>query len=190
LSVQELEPSVANLKKDALLLSYEDWQLDHPKMSKIMRPVERGTRRGVPSYRLLLLRDPFNLFASLLKSQRMNEQNRQYYVRTWKQYAREYLGFTSFLGEHLVRVPYDQWRDSGEFRMELSRRIGIREDGEAYNEVPATGGGSSFDGVTKNAQAMNTGQRWQEFSNDDTYRDLFDSELRELNERIFGPAPF
>lgn len=190
LSPEELNPDMAHVQKDALLLSYEDWQLDHPKMPRVMRPVDRGLERGTDAYRILLLRDPFNLFASLRRSNRMGQRNSDYYVRIWKQYAREFLGVTSFLGERLIPLSYTDWRDSGQARVELCRRLGIPEAEDAYTHVSQTGGGSSFDGLAENAASMNTGERWKEFVSDPGFVDLFDEELRELSAQIFGPAPF
>lgn len=190
LSPEELSPEMAYVWKDALLLSYEDWQLDHPKMPRLMRPVDRGLERGTPAYRILLLRDPFNLFASLRKSGRMDQRNSEYYVRTWKQYAREFLGITSFLGDKLIPLSYADWRDSGRARVELCRLIGVPESADAHTQVARTGGGSSFDGLAQNAGVMNTSERWREFASDPDFVGLFDEEIRELSAQIFGAAPF
>jgi len=116
---KDLDPGVARAEKDALILSYEDWELDHPKLPRLLRPTERGDARGSSTSRVLLLRDPYNLFASLLRSERMTETNSTYYVRAWKQYAREYLGETSYLGNQAVLVSYKEWRDSPEARVRI-----------------------------------------------------------------------
>lgn len=189
LKPDELEPSIATTRKDALVLSYEDWELDHPKMPRLLRPTERGTDHGVPSYRVFLLRDPFNLFASLLYSKRMNQQNSPYYVRTWKQYAREYLGRTSFLGSAAVGVSYNEWRDSEEYRLSLCRRLGLPEDPKSFTHVASTGGGSSFDGLAGDAGQLRTEERWKHFADDKFYLSLFDEELRGLSREAFGAAP-
>lgn len=190
LSIEELDSDVARRPKDALLLSYEDWELDHPKIPRLLRPTERGYERGAETCKVLLLRDPFNLFASLLHSQRMTQANSTFYVRAWKQYAREYLGETDYLGSEILTVNYQEWRDSGEERIRICRRLDIPEDSSAFTDVPATGGGSSFDGVAPDASTLRTGVRWKQYKDDSFYRSLFDEELRLLSFRIYGKAPF
>lgn len=189
-AISDLDPDIANVPKDALLLSYEDWELDHPKVPRLLRPTERGAERGASAYRILLLRDPFNLFASLLHSERMTAENGGYYVRAWKQYAREYLGESHHLGGKLIRVRYDLWRDSGDERVRIRRELDLPEDDTVFAEVARTGGGSSFDGVAQDAREMRTGERWKRLADDGFYRGLFDEELRTLSARVFGPAPF
>lgn len=190
LSIEELDPDVAVRPKEGLLLSYEDWELDHPKIPKLLRPTERGHARGAQTCRVLLLRDPFNLFASLLRSQRMTDANRSFYVRAWKQYAREFLGETHYLGKDILRVSYDEWRQSGDERIRICRSLGIPEDASEFTDVPATGGGSSFDGIATDARTLKTGERWKQYQHDSFFRSLFDGELRGLSAPIFGEAPF
>jgi hypothetical protein len=190
LSYKNLNPMAPRVPKDALLLSYEDWELDHPRIPGLLRPSERARAAGTPSFRLLLLRDPYNLFASLLHSGRMNRDNNDYYVRVWKQYAREYLRRTNLLGPDLVRVSYNEWRESENYRGELCRRLGIPDNRGVYRHVPHAGGGSSFDGEVDDATTLRTDERWRHFAGEERYRRLFDGEVRDLAAEIFGPAPF
>lgn len=189
LKPDRLDPSVANRRKDALLLSYEDWELDHPKIPRILRPSERAREKGFLSFRVLLLRDPFNLFASLLQSGRMDDHNRRYYVRAWKQYAYEYLGDSDYLGGEVAVVNYNLWRDSAEYRAQLCQRLHLPVDDSAHASVATTGGGSSFDGLAADAALLQTDERWKHFATEQRYIDLFDEEVRELSRRAFGAPP-
>lgn len=189
-SIGKLEPNMAVARKDALVLSYEDWDLEHPKLELLLEATGNRIQPGVDGRRLMILRDPYNLFASLMFSGRLVARNRDYYRRVWKQYAREYLGHTSHFGNAAVRISYNRWRASEEYRRDLCRTLGIPETAEVFESVPSTGGGSSFQGVAHTAAELQTEKRWEQLQDDPHYRALFDDELRELSERIFGEAPF
>jgi len=115
------------------------------------------TRKSV-----LLLRDPFNLFASLLKA--------GYFSRPLDElpgiYARH---AEAFLLQHetgIIGVNYNEWFQNADYRVSTAHRLGFDTNGAPYDEVPPNGGGSSFSGRARRGQAskMNVLSRWRHFA--------------------------
>lgn len=147
---------------------------------------------------VLILRDPFNLFASSLK----------FYVRDgfkgifpmvlrsrinflWKQYAKEYLGLTCYLTHDKVVIRYNQWMSSPEERIIIAGKLGLAVKEDRVDFVPLFGGGSSFDQMDFNGAGsqMKTSERWKAFQDSDLYQGFFDEEMIALSEQIFGIIP-
>lgn len=175
-------------RKRLLMHSYEDSWLAHA----FSRPLEENhdawlgrSARRVP---LIVLRDPYNLFASRL---RMGAALSPMVARRmWKQHAREALGETRRLKGRAVTALYNRWARDPEYRAGLAERLGFAGAEADISRVAACNGGSSFDGLGYDGQAdrMPVDRRWLAYRDDPTFRDLIDDEMAELSERLFGPV--
>lgn len=140
---------------------------------------------------VLILRDPFNLFASRLKTSR----NKPLYYSSgleiqhlYLTYLKEYLGITNFLNNKKVCINYNKWKDSEEYRKLIAKQLKINFTDKGLQEVSSIGGGSSFDRLTYKNQGtfMLTDQRWKDFSNSRYFNNLFkDKELLALSKEVF-----
>jgi hypothetical protein len=178
--------ALRRIRKDLLVLSWEDSSLNHPRIHKFFDTAERHTGESRRKLRALILRDPFNHFASLLESGRMTPAGTSFYLDLWKHYAAEFLGETSFLGDEALKVNYNLWNSSREYRKKLAGELGMETDGSAYGSIPIYGGGSSFQGIPNDAQELGVNERWKNYHRDPSYRSLFDGETIGYAEAIFG----
>jgi len=148
-------------------------------------------------YNLLVIRSPHNHYASVLgwhRNRRLRNPSRFCYM--WKIFAREYLGITECIDRPKRFVIYDEWFVSEEYRKGVSEFIEQPFTDRWLNVVMRIGAGrkfgSSFDEMNRQSQAqsMDVLNRWQQYRNDDLFKQVFqDEELIELSEQIFGPLP-
>ncbi len=190
-------------RKTWLVYNYED---EHPRRPFTAAFESRRTDWLGPSARrlgLLVLRDPFNFFASRLRWGRSSsagwskrplksEHARAELVALWKAHAREYLGDTRELPHERVLVSYNRWVTERAYRRELAEHLGLTFSDRGRTHVPDYGPGSSFDGRRYHwrAQRMQVLERFRHFLDDPFYRAIFDDvELLELSRRAFGELP-
>ena len=173
-------------RKALLMHTYEDSWLAHA----FSRELEENRDEWLgPSRRrinLLVLRDPYNLFASRLK---MDCGLRPHIARgIWKQHAREAVGDTRRLTGETIAVLYNRWKADRSYRRDLAQALGLAFSDAGFQNVPECAGGSSFDGVEFSGRAseMPTERRWRHFVEDERYRNLFDQQMIELTEGLFG----
>ena len=106
----------------------------------------------------------------------------------WKNYAKEYLGETNFLPHKKIKINFNQWFSSSQYRKLLADRLRLDFTDRGLEAVRHSSwssfDGSKFDGK---AQEMQVLQRWKDFSDHISYKNIFcDKELLDLSERIFG----
>ncbi|ETX29014.1 hypothetical protein [Roseivivax isoporae] len=169
--------------------SYEDSWLAHAFSDKLERHHDAWLGPSRRRVRLLVLRDPFNLFASRL---RMGAALSPHVSRRmWKQHARAALGRGRKVPD-LVVVLYNRWCREPAYRAALARALGLSPCDAGLDEVAATAGGSSFDGLLYDGRAgqMPTGDRWRAYADDSEWAALIDDEMCTLSEDLFGPAPW
>ncbi|MCR8825412.1 hypothetical protein [Pseudosulfitobacter koreensis] len=144
------------------------------------------TRRKIS---LIVLRDPFNLFASRLRA---GETMAPHVLRRmWKQHARTAFGANGTLPGEVCVVCYNDWTRDPSYRARLAARLGLTFTDAGANRVPPTNGGSSFDGTAfdGDARRMATRDRWRHYVGDPSYRALFDPEMVEMSAKLFGSPP-
>ena len=187
-------------KASLFLSSYEDKSLsefdNHEPLKNIPHTEET---------KVILLRDPFNTFASRLKCIRSRRDNK-YMQRLlndepsllvgdmprisnlWKSYAKEYLGETNTLQGRVLFLNYNMWTQDCGYRVELAKALGLAEDGKPFERVPGYGFGSSFDNRKKDGKAteMDLANRWEVYREDEDYLNYFDGELIDLSNEIFS----
>lgn len=176
--------------KDLLLMSYENRDLRSVCSSEYERRRESYVGQSARELDVLLLRDPFNLFASMIKSGMLTPQNASSVVDLWKQHAREFLGHHRHLTYKPVAISFNQWTTAADYRRDIAKTVGFEEARPIPTTVHIAGGGSSFDGLKMNGRAaqMPVRDRWRSLAGDDFYESLFDAEVTALSDDIFGPV--
>ncbi|KKI98258.1 hypothetical protein PROH_20315 [Prochlorothrix hollandica PCC 9006 = CALU 1027] len=179
--------------KDWLLYSYEDHDLGrvvHPYF-EVKHDLYLG--RSQTRHDVLVLRDPFNLFASRLKSQMQPVRNpRRTMVDLWLAYAREFVGETRYLRHNPRCISYNQWVQDRDYRQGIAQGLGLVFSDRGLQQVSGCGNGSSFDGqgFQGNAQAMAVFDRWHHCAEDPRFRACFqDPAVWAYSDRIFGEMP-
>jgi hypothetical protein len=176
--------------KDYLIYSLEDCFLGMVASREFEDNHDVFVGRSARRCDILILRDPFNLFASRLKSG-YSQITLGTTARMWKQHAREFLGRRTYLTQERISLSYNAWVADREYRREIAHELGLSFTDAGFDTVAKTGDGSSFDGLRydRRASEMKVFDRWQQFADDERYRSLFDAELLELSRTIFGPWP-
>lgn len=177
--------------KDLLIYSHEDCFLGT--MARGAFEQQHDAMVG-PSRRradVLILRDPYNLFASRLHGG-FGDVSNSIAMRIWKQHAREFTGEKRYLKQRRVLISYNRWASDRAYRRRVAADLGIEFGDDSIAEVPAAGNGSSFDGRRYHGSAtrMKILERWKHFAEDRAFAALFDREVRELSRRIFGDVGY
>ncbi len=121
-------------------------------------------------------------------------------VEMWLEYAKEFTNESRYLKRQRICVNYNRWFVDVDYRRALAAQLEIPFSDAGLNTISAFGGGSSFDGVgdingdrnglSKSASALDVANRWRQFADDPTFRQLFDSdELWHYSTQIFGEIP-
>jgi hypothetical protein len=178
--------------KPMLVHSYE-----HYSLSQVLPRFEdkRNHYLGKSESRfdLVIVRDPYNTFASLIKRGEFDPKSWRYVspkviVERWIEHAREFLGFTRYL-KHQIGVSYNHWFYDKDYRIKLAEKLELPFTDEGIATVPKFGKGSSFDGDKYDGQAarMDTLSRYKDFLDHPIMQEvLAHHELNELSREIFG----
>jgi hypothetical protein len=180
----EAEREGRHAPRDTLLYSHEDVFL-----GPVGRwPVDRGVGSARRRLNILILRDPFNLFASRFKAG-FAQVSHLTALRIWKQHAREALR-PRHLKDELVVVRFNAWACDPHYRATLAQRLGLGGASD-IDQVARCAGGSSFDGLRYDGQAsrMRVLERWRHYRGDPSYLGLFDAQTVALSEQLFGEIP-
>ncbi len=187
------------VKKEHLLYSHEDCFLG-PLHHKTFRNNHDSWVGASEKFNdVLILRDPFNLFASRIKAGLITGQHTHHGARPisihtlrriYKQHAKAFLGEKDFLKNKLT-INYNRWASSRDYRRSIATELEIPFSDNGFEEVAGVAGGSSFDGIEHSGKAstMKLHSRWENYSESEHFWDLFDEELVELSRRIFGDIP-
>lgn len=191
---------IPGARHTAVILSYEDTQLGE--LSQL--PTYYGTDTILPdahTKKVLLIRDPWNCFASRLRRiqgleaahtdplKSIQRTSWETAVQLWKQYAHEFVGDTTELFGDVIHVDYNRWAGSKRYRDAiLLRHFGIEENRDiGIESVSNKGGGSSFDRLTMDGHAsrMQIFDRWRIYAGQKEYARLFDDEVVDLSKKIY-----
>lgn len=185
----EAERSGRFSAKDLLIHTYEDSWLGHAFSREFADHHDAWVGPSRRRVELVILRDPFNLFAS--RTAIGCALSSKIAPRMWHQHAGVALSPASRGSVERRVVIYNRWARDRAYRRDLARFLGVPFTDRGFDAIPACGGGSSFDGTSYDgrATAMPTDERWRRYADRDEYRNLFDVRTIELSERIFGPAP-
>ncbi len=140
---------------------------------------------------VLILRDPYNLFASRIRAG-IGTVSNAVALRIWKQHAREFLGVRRVLKQRRVLVNYNRWHAERSYRRNLAGQLDLEFRDARVHEIPPAGNGSSFDGFRFQGRAgrMRTRDRWRHYADDPAFATLFDDDVHRLTMRIFGDVGF
>lgn len=178
------------ISKDWLLFNHEDNFLSNACSQLYEDQHDSWVGRSRRRIDLLLLRDPFNLFASRgrLKNQTVSPNVA---ARIWKQHAKQFLASPRALRHNPVLVRYERWVHDVNYRRSLAARLGLTFTDAGMDRVFGCAGGSSFDGLAYDGTAgsMNVHERWKRCLHESAYRDLFDAEMLRLSRQLYGEHP-
>lgn len=182
--------------KDCLIISHEDQLLEDEFLSGLSENHQQYLGKTERFVRILLLRDAHNLFASLIKSQRVNHSNIENYINLYKQYATHCIECQETDNKvdedspiSSCFVSYNSWFLEAEYRQLIAQKVGFSTDGKVYSRVPKEGGGSTFNGRSMDGQAHNLKvlERWKSVVGHPLYEQVLrDEDLLELSNRLFG----
>ncbi|HED37611.1 MAG TPA: hypothetical protein ENI76_05125, partial [Ignavibacteria bacterium] len=151
--------------EDALSEDYLYTNLIHPLNNKVI--YRRNQRK------IVFVRDPINLFASVLKryDKRIEfvELNYQTLTSIWMDHAKFFLDNKR---DDVVAVSYNMWVSSECYRSEISKLLDM-ENAPIPREMSQWGGGSSFSGYAKGQIHNFNLNRWEEFKNDEMFLSFF-----------------
>jgi hypothetical protein len=176
--------------KDWLVYSYEDTFLKPAFDPAFDRHHDAWVGSSARRHDVLVVRDPFNLFASRHRWGR-SPLSAAIARRMWTQHARIALDPAGCLRHGPVVVRYNAWVADPGYRRRIAETLGLRFTDAGRNEVGPSGGGSSFDGYALDGRAggMAVLDRWRLLADDPDYRRLLGPEMAALSERLFGPLP-
>lgn len=186
-------------QKDYLIHSYEDCFLGMINNRDFEQYHDQFVGPSGRRLDILILRDPFNLFASRKKSNLYNGQialggktvTPFTATRIWKQHAKEFTGAKRYLHNHRLLINYNLWVHDKAYREIIAAALGIDFTDNGFHEVSSVAGGSSFDGLAFNSSAygMQVLHRWKHYAHDQGYKSIFDDEIVSLSHKIFGYVP-
>jgi hypothetical protein len=188
--------------KFCLMYSYEDQDIEkvaHPAFER-MREIYLG--KSQHQFDVIVMRDPYNLFASRLQTKprdegpnfdMLNVYSKRYSLPDlWVAYAKEALGETSFLCENKIFINYNRWFLEETYRRQVATELGLEFSDEGLNDISKAGRGSSFDGdrFAGEAYRMDVLNRWRSYTENPTYLRLLKAEgVIEYSRKIFGDIP-
>lgn len=194
--------SLYNLRRNKglpkIILSYEDVGLEDVLSGRLRDFVAQRQRSPGVSVRCgVVLRDPYNLFASRLKSKPERFETdesidfqQQLYIShgTIARTPREVGGF------EVVPILYNRLLADADYRNELSSTLGLEKGDKGLEQVPMNGLGSSFDGYLADHKQIQKGvfERWRALESDPRLRKAVDHpRIRQIGEELFAmPSPF
>ena len=175
--------------KDCLILSYKNRFLDDAVYEAYVQRHDIHVGSSEQRHRVVILRDAFNLFASLLRTPGITAHDIATCIRIYKQYAELFLDASRQKQQNIICISYNKWFSSRDYRAGLVERFGVTLDREPVRAAPSNGNGSSLDHDRQggNDQRKRVLERWQTCRNDPAYRAIFkDAHLAELSESVFG----
>jgi hypothetical protein len=192
----EKEQQGSMSRKDFLIYNHEDSFLGSLNSATQQKARTQWLGQSKIQKDILILRDPFNLFASRIKAGLIKGHYTHHGAkpisiltlrRIYKQHAQEFLGNRKNL-KNKILVNFNLWTNNKDYRENLARQLDIPFRDSGFKEVPAVAGGSSFDGTSfaGKANKMRLQDRWKIFEDDEEYWNLFDKEIIDLTEQIFG----
>ena len=137
-------------------------------------------------HRILLVRDPYNLFASRIKHYPESLSVEKTWIKkdfiraNWLTYAQRYQN-----PDGVIPVNYNRLIIDEEYRKGLSKSVnGDRFSDKALSKVDSNGGGSSFTGTSAPDPKRNV-QNYRHYSDLEVFQDLFEPEYVKLSKEIF-----
>ena len=180
-----------SIEDKTLIINYENFDIRNLKNDPKIIPNEKEIIDYKKKYNIIIIRDPFNQFASRIKD--INRSNCSDDVDSklnliWKEYAKEYLNINNYINNKIC-ISYNKWMTDKQYRKNICDKLEINLSNDDIEEIPYFAGGSSFDRLKFQGRAseMKTLERWKYFENDNKFKNLLnDKELLKLSNDIFG----
>jgi hypothetical protein len=191
---------IGQRKKSVLAYSYENLLLGELRQKKLVPNKDAVTGISGCLWRILVLRDFPNWFASriryheIVRGEFPSRRQINRFMHMWILYAREYLGETSYLADvPVATISFNRWVREDRYRVDLLRNFGVKLKDNSTSYVPDAGGGSSFDAtkLSGNADQMQVFARWQ-YLRDRNLGEVVQElrnrggEIDRLNNAVFG----
>jgi len=166
-------------------MAFSEWliySLENKTINELIN-MRQGDLISVERRDMLILRDPYNTFASWMADAGLKEQLLGcpiWHVQRWCEYAEEFLSRQRL--QNGLYVNFNQWASEQAYRQELAGdlRLAFTDAGADQVAVIGHGGGSSFG----DRDVLN---RWQRFIADSSFRALFtDDRMTDLAEELFS----
>jgi len=180
--VKEPSESLKTTEKDVLIYSYEDSagrMLSFDSfLGSVYRPEFYTTREQYlggsdRSVDILLLRDPYNFFASRIKKMedRTGVKDVPTIIHYWKEMAEAALAMEEAQDPNKLFVGYNQWFADKKYRQNLCDFLGGTYSDESLGKVNPMGKGSSFDktSVSKTLTPSKIAKKWYKFFDPRSY---------------------
>ena len=181
-----------------LIYSYEDWDPNKVFSSKHNSFINERIGQAKTSKYILIIRDPYNLFASRWTKPskigylfRQDIEHRKKIVQLWKIQAEFYLNQERKNDPLFTFINYNDWVEKPSYKKALlnTLKLEIKSEKKNDNKVWSMGNGSSFDGLSyqDTPEKMDVLNRWKRYADEPWFKDIFkDQELIELSSQIFG----
>ncbi|MBB5036794.1 glycosyltransferase family 9 protein [Prosthecobacter dejongeii] len=185
--------------KDLLVHSYEDVTYSQA-IEEFLTPDTTGTSGEVID--VVIIRNPFNLFASRIKQWR-NDPKNLWCIEllnrnlkgvpamdlAWIKFAQEYLDLLKNPRQNVVLINYDEWFSSEKYRSTVCSFLKAPHQKNKPETVLGYGFGSSFDSEEYNGKAdqMDVQNRWKHLMSDKLFNLMIrrDQRVLELTKEIF-----
>lgn len=173
--------------KDTLIFSHEDSFLRRACSDTFEQHHDDWIGPSAERGDILILRDPYNLFASRLRSPTGLVPPKSA-MRIWKQHAQQAVNGGGQLRHNPVIIAYNRWFRDENYRRHIAEQLGLDFTDAGRLEVAACNGGSSFDGMAyrHHADRMRVLRRWEHYMDDPEYMALFDEPTMRLARQVFG----
>ena len=139
--------------------------------------------------KVVILRDPYNLFASRIKHYNLMSDfgallDKERATFLWSEYAEFFVGKPS----GVILVSYNRFVSDKGYRQELSEKLGGSFNDSTIDRIDENARGSSFDGMSFDGKAseMRVFDRWKVYKDNKDFRALFTKEIRDLAKKIFN----
>lgn len=188
--------------KDCLVYSYEDQEVEKVSHPSYEKKKDLYIGKSAKRYDVIVMRDPFNLFASRLQTKptvggpnfsMLEIYSRRYTLpELWISYAKECLEETSYLRGEKIFVNYNRWFVDANYRRSIASSLNLEFTDEGLYEISKSGNGSSFDGDSYAGEAykMDVLNRWKSYVDDKVYIDMLKTEgVLDYSTRLFGSIP-
>jgi hypothetical protein len=155
-------PGLRRLQPHCLIYSYEDRRVrDSQERRNFLERAQAGFRvtarrllgvRAERQFRVGVIRDPFNAFASRLTLLRQRghcegESDTRIIAQNWKRMARHALRVGRGMKDNEIVIRYNQWLEDPRYRASISEALAGDSRLDLPRSVPHFGGGSSFQPV-------------------------------------------
>ena len=189
-----------SLSRGSLLYSYEDRTIKDTffpdkEFSITLR------KKPVNSYKILVLRDPYNMFASRWNQDSPNGKKfredltyRDKLLSLWKEYAYILRKDSALERKDILGISFNKWISSTAYREKIAECLGLQfEHAQVQLPIWGFGGGSSFEGLDQQAtpHKMNVQERWKTVALLPEFEKWAkDPELRDLSQKVLGVGPY